>query len=373
MTATPAKIRTGFFIIADISGYTSFLTGTELVHAQEIIEDLTKLLLSHIVPPFKLVKLEGDAVFYYTHGDMLPEAERLLDHIEACYFDFVGHIDDMKRLTSCPCRACSAMQTLDLKFFVHYGDYMVQRVPGTAEDIVGPAVILLHRLLKNSVTEQMALRGYALLTKACLERMGEISSIRPHIETYEHIGEVRCGVYDLRSAEQKMRETRRVYLKPEEADYIYERIVPTSPDIMWSFIVDPQRRVEWQVINTVENTRNDSGRMGIDAEFHCHHGAFSRMTRMQDWRPFQYMTNITIQTFHKTRFKSPPFLVTFELTPIDAQRTKLSFRMRSLRRDWFTLQFIRFFMKRSFDKENNFEYDRLDKVLTGLNSHAKEA
>jgi hypothetical protein len=38
--ATAPKIRTGFFIIADISGYTSFLTETELEHAQEIIEEI---------------------------------------------------------------------------------------------------------------------------------------------------------------------------------------------------------------------------------------------------------------------------------------------------------------------------------------------
>jgi hypothetical protein len=58
------RIRTGFFIIADISGYTSFLTDTELGHAQEIIEEIIRLLLDHIQPPLKIVQLEGDAVFY---------------------------------------------------------------------------------------------------------------------------------------------------------------------------------------------------------------------------------------------------------------------------------------------------------------------
>ncbi len=74
MFATP-KIRTGFFIIADISGYTSFLHGTEFEHAQAIVEELTKLIIGHILPPFKILKLEGDAVFYYASGEMLPEAE----------------------------------------------------------------------------------------------------------------------------------------------------------------------------------------------------------------------------------------------------------------------------------------------------------
>src|SRR5262249_40271353 len=95
-----SKIRTGFFLIADISGYTSFLTGTELEHAQSIIEELTKLILGHIKPPFKIVKLEGDAVLYYVPSEMLPEGERLLEHIESCYCDFIGHILKIKQLTN---------------------------------------------------------------------------------------------------------------------------------------------------------------------------------------------------------------------------------------------------------------------------------
>ena len=45
------------------------------------------------------------------------------------------------------------------------------------------------------------MRGYALLTNACLERMGELSSIEPYTQTCEHIGEVECGVYDLHAYE----------------------------------------------------------------------------------------------------------------------------------------------------------------------------
>jgi hypothetical protein len=152
------KIRTGFFIIADISGYTSFLTDTELEHAQEIIEEIIRLLLDHIKPPLKIVQLEGDAVFYYVPEEMLPEPERLLEHIEACYCDFVSHIHYARRLTHCGCRACSSMHTLDLKFFVHYAEYMIQKVPGTSEGVAGRDIILLHRLLKNSVTEKTGLR-----------------------------------------------------------------------------------------------------------------------------------------------------------------------------------------------------------------------
>jgi hypothetical protein len=245
-------------------------------------------------------------------------------------------------------------------------------VPGTAEDIVGRDIILLHRLLKNCVTEKTGLRGYVLLTNACLTYIGTPSSIIPHSETYEHIGEVSCGVYDLHAVAQRMRETRRVYIKPEEADYIYERILRASPDLLWSFIVDPQRRLEWQKIKTVKNIRNNSGRMGTDAEFHCDHGAFNRNTRMLDWRPFHYMTNTTVQIYHKLPLKTPPAFVTFELIPIDSQRTKVSQRIRCSRRGWLTMRLFNLFIKPSFDKEYNFEYDKLERVLADLTEKNKE-
>ena len=135
-------------------------------------------------------------------GEMLPEAERLLEHMESCYCDFISHILKIKHLTNCPCRACSSIHSLDLKFFAHYGEYMVQKLPGTADDIVGPDVILLHRMLKNNVAEKYGLRGYALLTNTCLGHMGQLFDHTAH-RNYEHIGEVQCGVYDLRAYEQK--------------------------------------------------------------------------------------------------------------------------------------------------------------------------
>ncbi len=371
--ATASKIRSGFLVMADISGYTSFLHETEMDHAQEIIEEITTLLLDHIKPPFKVVKLEGDAVFYYVPEEMLPEPERLLEHIEACYCDFVSHIQFAQRLTHCVCRACASMHTLDLKFFAHYGEYMVQKLPGTAEDIVGRDVILLHRLMKNSVTEKMGLRGYALLTNSCLSRMGELSSVTAYAEAYEHIGEVECGVYDLHAYECRMRDTKRVYIELKDADYTYERILSASPELLWSFVIDPERRQQYQTIKELKPVRNGSGRLGVDSEFHCDHGAFTRVTRMLDWRPFHYMTNVTSQSYNMLPLKAPKSMVTFEFIPVDAGHTKLSFRVRSLRRDWFTVQFMRRIAKHVFNKENNGDFNRLDKVLAKMQSEDKSA
>jgi hypothetical protein len=45
--------------------------------------------------------------------------------------------------------------------------------------------------------------------------------------------------------------------------------------------------------------------------------------------------------------------------------------VRSLRRDWFTVEFLRRIGKRLFDKENEKDYNRLDKVLAKMQREDK--
>ena len=63
------KAENACFLIADISGYTSYLAGVELEHAQDIIADLMDTVVRCLRPPFKLAKFEGDAAFLYAVGD----------------------------------------------------------------------------------------------------------------------------------------------------------------------------------------------------------------------------------------------------------------------------------------------------------------
>ena len=53
------------FVIADMSGYTSFLAAAELDHAQDIIADFMCTVVKGLRPPFRLAKFEGDAAFVY--------------------------------------------------------------------------------------------------------------------------------------------------------------------------------------------------------------------------------------------------------------------------------------------------------------------
>ncbi len=67
--------------IADITGYTRFLAGSELDHAQDILADLLNSVVASLRPTLRLAKLEGDAVFVYAMTEAV-DGPALQDTIE---------------------------------------------------------------------------------------------------------------------------------------------------------------------------------------------------------------------------------------------------------------------------------------------------
>ena len=126
------KPESACFMIADISGYTSFLAGVELDHAQDIIADVMDTVLRCLRPPFRLAKFEGDAAFVYAVTDKV-DGSLLQDAIESAYFAFRKRLRNIKQSTSCECSACSKMQHLDLKFVSHHGEFIRQKMAGREE------------------------------------------------------------------------------------------------------------------------------------------------------------------------------------------------------------------------------------------------
>ena len=116
-------------------------------------------------PPFQLAKFEGDAAFFYAVGDRF-DGSLLQDAIESAYFAFRKRLRNIEQATSCECKACHGMQQLDLKFVVHHGEFIRQRMAGR-DELAGRDVILVHRLLKNTVKERL---GRACL-RAVLRRL----------------------------------------------------------------------------------------------------------------------------------------------------------------------------------------------------------
>jgi hypothetical protein len=181
-SSVPSAAR-GALVLADISGYTAFLQSVSFAHrddafadgavpgAYAIISGLLDGIVGRLVPPFTLSKLEGDAVFAYSDGSTaVPRGQGVLDCIDACYADFRRRVEDARATYTCWCDACSRIDLLELKFVLHAGGFVIQDIAGQRE-LVGPEVVVAHRLLKSRAGELVGRNAYALVTDAASEAL----------------------------------------------------------------------------------------------------------------------------------------------------------------------------------------------------------
>ncbi len=193
---------------------------------------------------------------------------------EACYFEFSNRLVNMARATTCRCDACAAIGSLGLKFVAHYGSYVIEREAGR-EDLAGPDVILIHRLLKNGISDGDGPQAYAFFTEACQQRFPAAFVLPTHSEVYESFGETRGGVHDLEPVLDAMRSQRREYIRSADADFETIFDLPVPPAVAWQYYVDPIERQRWICVKFSRDpdqvTPNAQGRQGPGATAHCNH------------------------------------------------------------------------------------------------------
>jgi hypothetical protein len=285
------KTQRGYLLLADISGYSSFIARSELEHAHDILSELLELVLKHITTIFTLSKLEGDAIFAYTGEEKLSRGETLLELIESTYAAFKDQQEAIHRRTTCQCNACRNIPSLDLKFLAHHGDYIIQNIGGYRE-MVGTDVNLIHRLLKNHVADESGWRGYALFTDSAVAHVGMTpDGFQEMSETYD-IGEVNIFVTNLKDRYQTLLDRRRVFVDQTKADLIYEFDYPAPPPVVWDWLNDPQKRQKWEFADRhMFPFFLPKGRTAVGAVNHCMHGNNLAMVEtVLDWRPFDYFT-----------------------------------------------------------------------------------
>ena len=144
-------------IIADISGYTRYMTANAktLAHSQTLITELVESIIEQVQVPLEVAKLEGDAIFLFCRKP--KDAGRWLEiraDISRKLLDFFQRfrekISELGRSNTCICNACTHLEKLRLKIIVHSGEALFHRVLHFNE-LAGADVIIVHRLLKNSV------------------------------------------------------------------------------------------------------------------------------------------------------------------------------------------------------------------------------
>jgi uncharacterized protein YndB with AHSA1/START domain len=306
------KTQHGYLLLADISGYTSFVAKSELEHAHDILSELLELILKRLTTIFTLSKLEGDAIFSYAPETKLERGETLIELIESTYAAFKDQQEAIRRRTTCQCNACRNIPSLDLKFIAHHGDYIFQSISGHHE-MVGTAVNLIHRLLKNHVADATGWRGYALLSEAALSHVGlKPEGWQESIETYD-LGEVKIFVANLNDRYKVLIDQRRVFLDRSEADLVYEFDYSAPPSIVWEWLNDPHKRAKWEYAERlIFPFFMPKGRTEIGTVNHCMHGDHLAMIEtVLDWRPFDYFT------VNQDVLKVVLMTTTCQLTPIE--------------------------------------------------------
>ena len=185
----------GALVLADISGFTAFVSATELEHGPPMIAALLEEVIKELSPPLEIQEVEGDAVFAVGPDAALGSPARLLEVLDKAFAAFKSRQREFEADESCDCRACRSVGSLDLKIVVHHGRFLRQQVGGHSQ-VAGQDVILAHRLLKNRLVRRAA---YLLLTDAALRWLGldpDAANLASHDERYEYLGEVRCFVKD---------------------------------------------------------------------------------------------------------------------------------------------------------------------------------
>ena len=207
----PRTAAEGPLLLADISGYTSFLQDVEVAHRDDafangavpqaygLMSSLLDGIVACLVPPFTLSKIEGDAVFAFATADAeVPHGEALIDQVRACYADFASRIGQAGAIWTCTCAACVRANTLDLKFVVHAGKFVLQEIAGSRE-LSGPEVVMAHRLLKNGAAQHVGDGAYLLLSEAAANSLEvSIADAIPMTETYEHYDPISTFAIGLR-------------------------------------------------------------------------------------------------------------------------------------------------------------------------------
>ena len=287
------KPELAYFAIADISGYTSFLAGVELDHAQDIIADFMNTVVKGLRPPFRLAKFEGDAAFVYAVAEKV-DGSLLQDTIEVAYFKFRRRLRDVKQASTCECKACVAMSGLDFKFVVHHGE-MVKQKMGGREELAGRDVILVHRLLKNAVSEKVGGRAYALYSDACvrpwaLTQWRKVSSSITKLSTSLAMLSSGCAT-SKRHGRGITNALTEVTLADAYVAWDFDIAAPRQT--VWEYFTVPGQRQKWWPADAViENS--GSKRRGIGTENHCMHGKDAIVEEVLDWRPSEYFTVNTL-------------------------------------------------------------------------------
>ena len=351
--------RHGSLVIADIGGYTRYVSGVELEHSTDVLADLLQTVVDALEANFRIAKIEGDAVFAYDEGD--ADGAVVVDALTGAYMSFMRRRRTVTELTTCPCDACRSIGGLGLKMVAHRGDFATHEIAGGTE-LVGRDVILVHRLLKNDVAAQTGIRDYALYTDPLvLELALEPASLgwRSVTATYDDVGEVVVHVDDLDARWRGEAGSPR-HLIPASDGATLVTDLPAPPPVVWELLSHPRNQLRFMADDVSQTTVN--GARGPGMATHCVHGSHSYDLEVLDWIPYE------LQAL-RFRTRGITFLYNSIFEEPTPGRTRLTARIAPLEPRIATILFP--LVKRGIRKEYEGWMRSLEALLAAEPEHAE--
>jgi hypothetical protein len=141
----------GLLFIPDISGFTKFVSETEIGHSRLIIQELLELLINANQLGLEVSEIEGDAILFYRFGDP-PQLDEIYRQVEGMFTSFHRQLIAYEYRRFCQCKACTSAINLTLKVVTHYGEFTGYNVKNF-QKLIGKDVIVAHQLLKNDIPQ----------------------------------------------------------------------------------------------------------------------------------------------------------------------------------------------------------------------------
>jgi len=267
-------MRNGTFVLADIGGYTTFLTDVGIEHAKEITSHLFNGMFEVDQEAWKVGNVEGDCLFLYSDTEQSPDD--LFAYVRQLYVKFRESIEEIASGSTCRCGACDRTGELALKFVVHGGEFDTQQIVGRTE-LIGSDIVVAHRLLKNTIPA----REYALVTipLADVAKASGLDAPQGRDE-YGDIGAVDYVYVDFQGVREAYEKSREVYLTEEDADVAVSVEIAVPPDFVWNLLHDYDKSPEW--CSTLIEFETISGTVDQIGSVHtCLHGDIGKVVHFR--------------------------------------------------------------------------------------------
>jgi hypothetical protein len=254
-------------LIPDISGFTEFMTSTELTHASHAINFLIDAMLTAVGEEYEVSEIEGDAVLLIRKGPA-PSKKEILGTCLKIFNAFHFQRKWMQQYTVCPCGACMAITNLTLKFVAHHGPLAEIKV-GRFVKQSGTEMIVAHRLLKNSIAnnEYLLLSEKLLLQAADSDEATDMEWIRSS-EEYASIGKVDYRFTLLNEARKNAPEPPppQNYYRTDNTSYLETRIEANFRDV-YMVMMNIPGRPEW--MPDLKQVKQDTPNVFIGSIHYC--------------------------------------------------------------------------------------------------------